>query len=106
VVLPGNEYRSDLPKLEKREKPVGYHAGLQIEERLQGLGAILLGAIGLTVSWLIFTGALTVGLPPPPPPPGVMVQVPVMNPTQCIAPLMAVGGISLIVVGFRRTIDP
>ena len=106
MVLPGNEYRSDLPKLEKQEKPVGYRAGWQIEERLQGLGAILLGVIGLTVSWLIFSGALPIGLPPPPPPPGVLVQVPVMNPTQCLAPIMATGGIALIIVGLRRTLDP
>ena len=106
MVAPGNEGRSDLPKLQREEKPVGYRAGLQIEERLQGVGAIVLGVIGLTVSWLIFSGALPVGLPPPPPPPGVLVQVPVMNPTQCIAPIMGLGGISLILVGFRRTLDP
>jgi len=106
VVLPGNEGRSDLPKLAREERPVGYRAGIQLEERLQGLGAILLGVISLTVSWLIFTGALPVVLPPPPPPPGVLVQVPVMNPTTCIAPIMGLGGFSLIVVGLRRTIDP
>jgi len=106
VVLPGNEFRSDLPRLAKEEKPVGYRAGFQLEERLQGLGAVLLGVVGITVAWLIFSGALPIGLPPPPPPPGVLVQVPVMNPTACLAPLMALGGISLIVVGLRRTLDP
>jgi hypothetical protein len=104
-MLPGNEFRSDLPKLAK-EGPVGYRPGLQLWERLQGLGAVLLGVGGLVVAYLIFTGVLPVGLPPPPPPPGVLVQVPLMNPAQCVVPLMAVGSISLVIVGFRRVIDP
>jgi hypothetical protein len=104
-VLPGNEFRSDLPKLAK-EGPVGYRAGLQLADRLQGLGAILLGIVSMVVAYLIFTGVLPVGLPPPPPPPGVLVQVPLMNPAQCVVPLLGIGSIALVIVGFRRLIDP
>jgi len=104
-VLPGNEFRSDLPRLEK-EGPVGYRAGWQIVDRLQGLGAILLGVASMVVAYLIFTGVLPVGLPPPPPPPGVLVQVPLMNPAQCVVPMLGLGAIALVIVGFKRVIDP
>jgi hypothetical protein len=108
-VLPPNDpgYRSDLPKLEGERKPAGYRAGLQLEERLQGLGAVALGLVGLLVVYGISTGVLPSGLPPPPPPPpGVLVQVPTINAAACLAPLMLVGSIALIVVGFRRVVDP
>src|SRR5204863_3551106 len=82
-VLPPNDpnegYRSDLPKLPRDARPVGYRPGRQIEERLQGLGAILLGVVGLAVVYGISTGVLPSGLPPPPQPSGVLVQVPVIN---------------------------
>jgi len=104
-MLPGNEFRSDLPKLEK-EGPVGYRPGLQLVDRLQGVGAVLLGMFGLWVAYLMFAGVLPVGLPPPAPPPGVLVQVPLMNPAQCVVPLISVGSIALVIVGFRRVIDP
>jgi hypothetical protein len=108
-MLPGNDpgnYRSDLPRLDKESRPVGYRAGWQLEERLQGLGAMILGIVGLTVAYLIFTGVLPAGLPPPQPPPGVLVQVPVFNANQCLVPLTAIGSVALIVVGFRRALDP
>jgi hypothetical protein len=100
------EFRSDLPKIESERQPHGYRPGLQLGDRLQGLGAVALGVVGLLVAYGIFTGILPFGLPPPPPPPGVLVQVPVMNPAACVTPLMAVGSIALIVVGFRRVVDP
>ncbi|MBV9328120.1 MAG: hypothetical protein JO352_30765 [Chloroflexi bacterium] len=104
---PGDpEFRSDLPKLESERRPYGYRAGLQLEERLQGLGAVALGVVGLLVAYAIFTGLLPFGLRPPPPPPGVLVQAPLINPAACVAPLMAFGSIALIVVGFRRVVDP
>jgi hypothetical protein len=108
VRLPGEpEYRSDLPPIESERRPVGYRAGWQIGERLQGLGAVLLGLVGLLVVYGIYTGFLPSGLPPPPPPPpGVLVQVPVINAAACFSPLMTIGSVALIFVGFRRVLDP
>jgi len=101
------EYRSDLPKLESERRPVGYRGGLQLEERLQGLGAVALGLVGLLVVYGIYTGFLPSGMPPPPPPPpGILVQVPTMNATACVMPLLTLGSIALIVVGGRRVVDP
>lgn len=85
---------------------MGYRAGWQIEERLQGCGAILLGIVGLAVVYGISTGFLPSGLPPPPPPRGVLVQLPVLNAAACFMPLMAIGSVGLIIVGFRRLLDP
>jgi len=107
-VLPGNDppgWRSELPKLDK-EPPVGYRRGWQIEERLQGLGVFVLGVIGLTVAYLIFSGVLPAGLPPPKAPPGVLVQVPLFSATSCIVPLIALMSVAMIVLGLRRAIDP
>jgi hypothetical protein len=105
-VLPGNEYRSDLPALPKERKPVGYRAGWQVQERLQGLGVVALGLLGLFVVYGISTGLLPSGLPPPPQPRGVLVQLPVYNAAACFMPLMAIGSVGLIIVGFRRFLDP
>jgi hypothetical protein len=109
-VLPPNDpnerFRAELPRLEKERVPVGYRAGWQLEERLQGLGVIVLGLVGLGVVYGIYTGLLPSGLPPPPKPPGVLVQVPVYNATACFMPLMAISSCALIVVGFRRVFDP
>jgi hypothetical protein len=99
------DYRSDLPRLDK-EGPVGYRRGWQLEERLQGLGVALLGFVSLSVAYLIFTGVLPAGLPPPKAPPGVLVQVPLFNATTCLLPLLIVGAVALIVLGVRRAIDP
>ena len=106
--LPGEpDYRSDLPPLDSERRPVGYRAGWQLEERLQGFGAVLLGLVGLLVVYGIYTGFLPSGLPPPPPPPpGVLVQVPVVNAAACFLPLLTVGSVALIAVGFRRVFDP
>jgi hypothetical protein len=109
-VLPPNDphegYRSDLPPLPRDPRPAGYRAGWQVEERLQGLGVILLGLVGLAVVYGISTGLLPSGLPPPPQPRGVLVQLPVFNAAACFMPLMAIGSVGLIVVGFRRLLDP
>jgi hypothetical protein len=103
--IPGNDWRSDLPRLDK-EGPVGYRAGLQLWERLEGLGVAVLGLVGLTVAYLIVTGVLPAGIPPPKPPPGILVQVPIFNATACLLPLLAAGSIALIVLGLRRAIAP
>jgi hypothetical protein len=103
---PQARYRSELPALPKEHKPPGYRAGWQLEERLQGFGAILLGVVGLLVVYGTYTGVLPSGLPPPPQPRGVLVQVPVVNAAACFMPLLAIGSVALIVVGFRRVLDP
>jgi hypothetical protein len=102
---PQARYRSELPTLPK-EKPSGYRPGWQIAERLQGVGVILLGVVGLLVVYGTYTGVLPSGLPPPPQPRGVLVQVPVVNAAACFMPLLAIGSVALIVVGFRRVLDP
>jgi hypothetical protein len=86
--------------------PPGYRPGWQLEERLQGVGVILLGLVGLAVVYGTYTGVLPSGLPPPPLPRGVLVQVPVYNAALCFMPLLAIGSVALIVVGLRRVLDP
>jgi hypothetical protein len=103
---PRENYRADLPPLPSEREPLGYRAGWQVEERLQGLGVVVLGVVGLLVVYGIYTGMLPSGLPPPPQPRGVLVQVPVFNAAWCFMPLMLVGSVALIVVGFRRVLDP
>jgi hypothetical protein len=109
-VLPPNDpnerFRAELPKLEKERAPVGYRPGWQLEERLLGVGIVVLGLVGLAIVYGVYTGLLPSGPPPPPQPPGVLVQVPVFNATACFMPLIAVSSIALIVVGFRRVLDP
>jgi hypothetical protein len=109
-VLPPNDpqdgFRSDLPPLPRDRRPVGYHAGWQLEERLQAVGVMLLGVVGLAVVYGISTGILPFGLPPPPQPQGLLVPLPALNMAACVVPLMAIGSVALIVVGFRRLIDP
>ena len=100
------EFRDDLPKLQSEHRPHGYRPGLQLEERLQGLGVVVLGLVGLATAYAMFTGLLPLGLPPPPTPPGVLVQVPVINPAACVTPLMTIGSIAVIIVGIRRVVDP
>jgi hypothetical protein len=109
-VLPPNDpqqdYRSELPALPKERRPVGYRPGWQLEERLQGAGVILLGLVGLLVVYGIYTGFLPSGIPAPPQPRGVLVPVPTINAVACVMPLMAIGSVACLVVGFRRMLDP
>jgi hypothetical protein len=100
------QYRSDLPRLDKERVPVGYRAGWQIEDRLQGLGVVVLGLVGLLVVYGIYSGVLPAGLPPPPQPKGLLVPVPTVNAMGCIVPLLAIGSVALVFVGFRRILDP
>ncbi|MGI9145802.1 MAG: hypothetical protein ACR2IK_04515 [Chloroflexota bacterium] len=103
---PQARYRSELPALPKEQKPPGYTAGLQLGERLQGVGVIVLGLVGLLVVYGTYSGVLPSGLPPPPQPRGVLVQVPVLNAAACFMPLLALGSVALIVVGARHVLDP
>lgn len=105
--FPGDPgYRPDLPKIDKERRPVGYKAGLQLEERLQGLGVVALGLIGLLVVYGIYSGVLPSGLPPPPQPKGVVIPIPVVNGAAFFLPIIAVMSVALIAVGFKRFIDP
>jgi hypothetical protein len=107
--LPGDPkqgYRSELPPLHLERRPVGWRAGLQLEERGLGLLVMLLGFFGLWVVYGISTGFLPVGIPPPPPPPGVLIQPPMPNAATCIVPIMGIGSVGLIIAGFRRVVDP
>jgi hypothetical protein len=107
VQLPGDPgYRADLPKIDKERRPVGYRPGLQLEERLQGLGVVVLGLVGLLVVYGVYSGVLPSGLPPPPQPKGVLIQVPVINGAAFFLPLIAIMSVALIAVGFRRVLDP
>jgi len=38
--------------------------------------------------------------------PGESKRVPVVNAAACVMPILAIGSVALIVVGFRRVIDP
>ena len=105
--FPGDPgYRPDLPKIDKERRPLGYKAGLQLEERLQGLGVVALGLIGLLVVYGIYSGVLPSGLPPPPQPKGVVIPIPVVNGAAFFLPIIAVMSVALIAVGFKRFIDP
>jgi len=99
-------WRADLPKVDKDRRPVGYRPGLQIQERLQGLGVVVLGLVGLLVVYGIYSGMLPSGLPPPPQPKGVLIPVPVVNAAGFFLPLMAVMSVALLFVGFKRIVDP
>ena len=95
-------HRSDLPEIKRERKPVGYRPGLQLEERLLGLGAALLGVVGLLVVYGVWTGVLPSGLTPPP---GVL-PGPTLNATACLLPLLGIGSVGLILVGVKRVFAP
>ena len=99
-------YRDDLPKIASERRPVGYRSGWQMEERLQGLGVVVLGLVGLLVVYGIYSGVLPSGLPPPAQPKGVLVQVPTVNSAAFFLPIIAVTSVALIAVGFKRVFDP
>lgn len=102
--LPGDpEYRKDLPPIEKERRPPGYRPGFQLEERLLGLGAVVLGLVGLLVVYGVYSGRLPSGLAPPP---GVPSGLPVINATACLLPLIGIGSVGLILVGVKRVFDP
>jgi hypothetical protein len=103
---PQRGYRSDLPRLPSERRPHGYRPGWQLEDRLQGLGVVVLGVVGLLVAYGIYSGFLPAGLPPPPQPKGVLVALPTFNAIACFMPLLLIGSVALVVVGFRRFLDP
>jgi hypothetical protein len=36
----------------------------------------------------------------------LVVPIPTPNPAACVMPLMALGSVGLVIVGFRRVLDP
>jgi hypothetical protein len=79
---------------------------LQIGDRLQGVGVVALGVVGMLVAYGIFSGVLPAGLPEPPQPPNVVGRIPIINPVQCVIPVLMLGSVALVFVGFRQILDP
>jgi hypothetical protein len=100
---PRRQSGSELPPLPK-DHPSGYRPGWQLQERLLGLGVVALGVLGLGVSYAVSTGLLPAGLPAPNAAPGL--PMPMVNPVACMIPAVGLGSVALIVVGFRRLLDP
>jgi hypothetical protein len=112
-VLPPNDpsesYRSDLPPIRGPRAPEGYQRGFEWGARAVGLLLILLGLAGMAFVYAIFQAGGLPGAPaPPPPPPGLKgMPVPTLaNVTSCLVPLLAIGSVGCILIGFRRLVDP
>ena len=101
---PRQRHRSELPPVARGRERIDYRAGWQLEERLQALGVIVLGLVGLWLAYAMTAGIVPAGLPVPPPPPGVF--VPLFNPMACLVPMLVLGAVALIVAGAKRLIDP
>jgi hypothetical protein len=101
---PQQRHRSELPPVPRGRERINYRGDWQLEERLQALGVIILGLVGLWLAYAMTTGILPAGLPVPPPPPGVF--VPLFNPIACLVPLLVLGAVALIAAGTKRLIDP
>jgi hypothetical protein len=101
--------RPELRPIPDSRIPIGYRRGFQLEERLQGLGIVILGCIGLLAVWWVYTNGGLPGAPAPPPAPpglkGLTVQ-PIISATNCLMPMIAIGSTGLILVGIRRIFDP
>jgi hypothetical protein len=102
--------RTDLRPIPDSRIPIGYRRGFQLTERLQGLGLLILGCLGLlAVYWVYQNGGQLPGAPPPPPaPPGLrgITVTPIISATNCMMPLLTIGSTGLILVGLRRIFDP
>jgi hypothetical protein len=98
--------RSELPEIARERRPVGWRQGFELEERLLGVGAFVLGVIGLGVVYGISSGRLPAGLPPPIPPPGILVNLPTLNAIACLLPLLTLFSIALIAIGLKRAFSP
>jgi hypothetical protein len=106
---PQSRFRPELPPVPRERAPIGYRPGWQIEERLQGLLLVLVGFVGLLGVYAIVSLGNLPGAPtPPPPPPGLrgLPTVPIVSFTTCFVPLIGLGSVGLIVVGFRRIVAP
>ena len=91
-LLPGDERfrgRPDLPALE-RGRPAGYRRGWQVAERVQGVLLVVLGLAGLA------------GVAAFPKLEASVFPLPIV----CLLPVVALGGVGVILVGLRRIVDP
>jgi hypothetical protein len=80
-----------------------------LTERLQGLGLVLFGLLGMSLVYLIYQNGGPLGGPSPPPaPPGLkgLNPQPLISATACFLPLLALTSMGLILVGLRRIVDP
>ena len=101
--------RPELPPLNEPRIPLGYRRRFELGARLQGLGLLLVGVFGFGLVYMIYQAGGLPGAPaPPPPPPGLKgMPVPVLaNVTSCLVPLLAIGSVGCILIGFRRLVDP
>lgn len=79
-------------------RPTGYDPGVQWAERSVGCLVALLGAAGLVLAVVLWRA----GGGPLPGEPGLAAQ----RPLACLLPLVALGGLGLVLVGLRRMVDP
>jgi hypothetical protein len=100
---PQEQKTPELPDVRGPRVPVGYRAGWQIKERLQGLLLVFLGLTGFA---LVSALPPTAGLPGAPPSPGGLAAPPLLAPATCLTPLIILGSLGLIIVGLRQTISP
>ena len=102
-----NEFRSEPPAArEAAEGPVNYRVGMQLVERLQGLGIVVLGLLGLLVVYGLIPGCCRRACRRRRSRPACSSRCRPINATACFTPLMAITSVLLIVVGFRRVLDP
>ncbi len=87
-----------LPDVRGPRAPSGYRPGLQLGERLQGLGLVLLGLIGLVGSLLLLQPAGPVA---------AALHLPTLAASlTCLGPILAIGAVGLVVAGLGRAIRP
>ena len=73
------------------------------QERLVGLGLMVLGAAGFGLVYLFWTLGPLLPAAPPGMPRGVM---PLLSPIACLVPLTAIGSSALLLLGLRRLLFP
>lgn len=79
-------------------RPADYDPGFQWAERSVGCLLAVLGAAGLVLAVVL----LRAGGGPFPGEPGLIAQ----RPATCLLPLVALGGLGLVLVGLRRIVAP
>ena len=80
----------------------GYSAS-SWQDRLIGLGLMVLGAGGFVLVYVIWTRGPLLPAAPPGMPRGIM---PLLSPLACLVPAVALASCGLILVGFRRLVSP
>ena len=83
--------RRDLRDVRRPRRPVGYRAGWQIQERLVGLGLVVVGLGGLLLASAMLGDAGSGRIAP------VLGFLPI---------LMVLGGVGLIAIGLKQFLNP